>query len=164
MKTQHHWQAPLSPALKSVSSSAPNSALVTTFSLSPSVNPACSVLYFSKFECLYFNVFVQVLCFAFICEFLKLPPLTWPYRVNTLAGSFLFSLLKVEIYIIYISCWWWLYFNLCEQIWSIQISSSYIHGYSMNKSFRTVEFCRKKLLQELITGNILYGCSILKLL
>ena len=68
-KTQHQRQAHLSPAPKSVSSSAPNSAQVTTFSLSlsPSVNPPCSVLYSSKFQCLYFKVFVQVLCFAFVC-------------------------------------------------------------------------------------------------
>ena len=40
---------------------------MTVFSLSPSVNPPCSVLYFSKFQCLYFKVFVQVLCFDFVC-------------------------------------------------------------------------------------------------
>ena len=38
-----------------------------SLSLSPSVNPPCSVLYSSKFQCLYFKVFVQVLCFAFVC-------------------------------------------------------------------------------------------------
>ena len=41
--------------------------------------------------------------YILIYEFLKLRPLTWPYRINTLAGSFLLSILKVEIYsIIYI--------------------------------------------------------------
>ena len=45
----------------------PTSAQVTMFSLSPSVNPPCSVLCSSKFQCLYFKVFVQVLCFDFVC-------------------------------------------------------------------------------------------------
>ena len=40
---------------------------MTAFSLSPSVNPPCSILCFSKFQCLYFKVFVQVLCFDFVC-------------------------------------------------------------------------------------------------
>ena len=45
----------------------PTSAQVTMFSLSPSVNLPCSVLCSSKFQCLYFKVFVQVLCFDFVC-------------------------------------------------------------------------------------------------
>ena len=45
----------------------PTFAQVTMFSLSPSVNPPCSVLCSSKFQCLYFKVFVQVLCFDFVC-------------------------------------------------------------------------------------------------
>ena len=45
----------------------PTSAQVTTFSLSPSGNPPCFVLCSSKFQCLYFKVFVQVLCFDFVC-------------------------------------------------------------------------------------------------
>ena len=45
----------------------PTSAQVTMFSLSPSVNLPSSVLCSSKFQCLYFKVFVQVLCFDFVC-------------------------------------------------------------------------------------------------
>ena len=45
----------------------PTSAQVIMFSLSPSVNSPCSVLCSSKFQCLYFKVFVQVLCFDFVC-------------------------------------------------------------------------------------------------
>ena len=66
-KTYHHRHPHLSPAPTSVSSSAPTSAQVTMFSLFPSVNPPCSVLCSSKFQCLYFKFFVQVLCFDFVC-------------------------------------------------------------------------------------------------
>ena len=40
--------------------------------------------------------------YILIYEFLKLRPLTWPYRINTQAGSFLLSFLKVENIVLYI--------------------------------------------------------------
>ena len=47
---------------------------------------------------------------------MKLRLLTWPYRVNTLAGSFLLFFLKVEIYIIYIMLmvivFWFMWTNM----------------------------------------------------